>query len=79
MLTSGFPFVVRNIFKVFPHPSVRAGLVGFKLSHVLTLCLFNGLSEGIVGFLISVRISVPLLENVSSTVGLMHLFNEAGD
>ena len=28
---------------------VKAGVVGFNLNHVLTLCLFDGSSEGIVG------------------------------
>ena len=37
--------------------SVRAGVVGFNLSPVLKLCLFDGPSEGIAGFVInSVRI-----------------------
>jgi hypothetical protein len=32
-------------------------VVGFDLGPVLTLCLFEGLSEGLAGFLISVQIS----------------------
>jgi hypothetical protein len=65
----GFSFVVHNIFQALPHPmSVRAGVIGFNLSPVLTLCLFDGSFEGIAGFLIRVRISVPLLECGSSSL-----------
>jgi hypothetical protein len=63
---AGFPFVVHKSLQALPHlTSVRAGVVGFNLSPVLTLCLFDGSSEGIAGFLISVRISVPLIESSS--------------
>ena len=63
------PFVVRNNFQALPHPtSLRASVEGFNLSPVLTLCLFNGSFEGIAGILISVRISVLLLESSSSTL-----------
>ena len=55
---TGFPFVIRDIFEALPHPtSIRAGVVGFHLSPVLTLCLFDGLSEGIARYLIRVRVS----------------------
>jgi hypothetical protein len=48
------PFVVCNGLHALPHPtSVRASVVRFDLSPVLTLCLFDGSSEGIAGFLIS--------------------------
>ena len=51
-LAAGFPFAVRNSLQALPYPTnVRAGVVEFNLSPVLTLCLFDGLSEGIVGFL----------------------------
>uniref|UniRef100_A0A4W5K8P3 receptor protein-tyrosine kinase n=1 Tax=Hucho hucho TaxID=62062 RepID=A0A4W5K8P3_9TELE len=47
-------FVVRNSFQALPHPtSIRAGVVGFNLNPVSTLCLFDGSSEDIAGFLIS--------------------------
>ena len=42
--------------------NVGAGVVRFNLSPVLMRCLFDGSSEGIAGFLISVRVRVPLLE-----------------
>jgi hypothetical protein len=48
--------------------SVRAGVVGFNLSPVLTLYLFDGSSEGIAGFLISVRVRILLLESGSSSL-----------
>ena len=48
--------------------SVRAGEVGLNLNLVLQLCLFDGSSECIAGFLISVRISLPLLESGSSSL-----------
>ena len=52
--------------QALPHPtSVRGGVVGFNLSPVFALCLFDVSSEGIVGFLTSVRISVLLLESGS--------------
>jgi hypothetical protein len=55
-LTSEFPFVTHNSLQALLHPPcIRAGLVGFDLSPVLTLCLFDGLSEGVVGLLTSVR------------------------
>ena len=61
--------LVRNSFQALPHPtSARASVVGLNLSPLLTLCLFDGLSEGIVGFLISIRISVPFLESGSSSL-----------
>ena len=64
--------------------SVRAGVVGLNLNPVLTLCLFDGLSEGIAGFLISIWISVS---NPWLLVGTCHsgddvayaLIDEAGD
>ena len=60
------PFVVCNSLQALPHPtSVREGVVvRFDISPVLTLCLFDGSSQGITGFLIS----VPLLEGGSSTL-----------
>jgi hypothetical protein len=55
--------------QALPHlTSVRAGVVGFNYSPLLTLCLFDGLSKDIVGFLIGVRISVSLLESSSSSL-----------
>jgi hypothetical protein len=52
--------------QALPHPtSVRAGVVGFNLSPVLTLFLYDGSSEGIAGFLINARISAPLFESVT--------------
>jgi hypothetical protein len=66
-LVFGFPFVVRNISPAHP-TSFIAGVVRFNHSPVLMLCLFDGFSEGIAGFLISVRISVPLLESGSSSL-----------
>ena len=63
------PFVVRNSLQAPSHPmSVGAGVVGFNLSPVLTFFLFDGSSEGIAGFLISVWISVPLLKSGSSSL-----------
>ena len=47
--------------------SVR--VVGFNLSPVLMLCLF-GLFNSVAGFLVSVRISVPLFESGSSSLEL---------
>jgi hypothetical protein len=47
--------------------------VRFDLSDVLTLCLFDGCSEGIVGFLISVWVSVLLLASGSSSFSLASL------
>ena len=65
------PFVVCNGLQALPHPSsVRAGVVRFDLSPVLTLCLFDGSEEGIAGFLISFRVRVPLLESGSSNLWL---------
>ena len=50
-----------NSFQALTHPtSVRAGVVGFNLSPLLMLCLFDGSTEGIAGFLISVRLSRSL-------------------
>ena len=49
---AGFPFVVHSSLQTLPHPtSIRVGVVGFNLSLVLTLCLFDCSSEGIAGFL----------------------------
>ena len=49
-----FTFVVCNSLQALPHPtSVGASVVRFDLSLILTLCLFDGSSEGIAGFLIS--------------------------
>ena len=45
--------------------SLRAVVVGFNLSAILMLCLFDGSSVGVAGFLIRVRVSVPLLETVA--------------
>jgi hypothetical protein len=45
-------------------------VVRFNLSPVLTLCQFDGLSEGIAGFLINFRVRVPLIESGSSTLYL---------
>ena len=60
----------RRYLARLPHPkSVIAGVVGFDIGPVLTLCLF-GLSEVIAGFLFSVRICVPLLESGSSSLYL---------
>ena len=68
-LAAVLSFVVHNSLHALPHPtSVRAGVVGFNLSSVLTLCLFDGLLEGIGGFLISVRVRVPLLESGKSAL-----------
>ena len=50
--------------------SVRAGVVQFDFSPVLKLCLFDGSSEDRAGFLISLRVSVPLLESSRSTLQL---------
>jgi hypothetical protein len=37
--------------QALPHPTnITAGVVGFNLSPVLMLCLFDGSSEGIAGF-----------------------------
>ena len=68
-LNASICLVVCNSLQDLPHPtSVRAGVVGFKLSAVLMLCLFDGLSESIARFLISVRISVPLLKAAADVV-----------
>jgi hypothetical protein len=68
-LAAVFPFVVRNSFQALTHPtSIRAGVIGFNLSPLLMFCLFDGSSEGIAEVLISVRISVPLLESGSSSL-----------
>ena len=68
-LTAAFLFVIHDSSQALPHrTSVRAGVVGFNLSPVLTLCLFHGSSEVVAGFPISVRISVPLLENSSCSL-----------
>ena len=67
-LASGFPFVVHNSLQALPHQtSVRAGVVGFNLSPVLTLACFM---EGIAGLLISGWVRVLLLESGSSTLQL---------
>ena len=48
--------VIRDSLQALPRlASIRAGVVGFDFSPVLTLCLFDGLSEGVAGFLLSVR------------------------
>ena len=68
-LSAVLPFVVCNSLPALPHPtSVRAGVVRLDLSPVLTLCLFDGLSEGIAEYLIRVWVRVPLLESVSSSL-----------
>ena len=65
------PFVVCNSLLALPHPtSVRADVLRFDLSLVLTLFLLDGSSEGIAGFLISFRVRVPLLESGSSILEL---------
>ena len=70
-LSAVLPFVVSNSLQTLPHPSsVGAGVVEFNLSPVLTLCLFDGSSEGIAGFLTSFQVRVPLLESGSSTLYL---------
>ena len=46
----------------------RASVVGFSLSLVLTLFLFDGSTEGIVVFLLRYQISIPLLESRSSSL-----------
>lgn len=56
---AGFPFVILDRLQALPHLSVRTSVVGFDFSPVLRLCLVDGSSEVVVGFLISVRISVP--------------------
>ena len=62
------PFVVCNGEQALTHPtSIRASVVRFDLSPVLTLSLFDGSSQVIAGFLISFRIRVLLLESGSST------------
>jgi hypothetical protein len=62
-LEAGFPFVVHNSFQALTHPtSVRAGVAVLNLNPVLTLCLMDGSSEGVAGFLIKVQINVPLFE-----------------
>ena len=73
-LASGFPFTVCNSFQALPHPkSIRDGVVGFNLNPVLTLCLFDGSSEGIAGFLPSVRISLLLLESAALAFSSMRM------
>uniref|UniRef100_A0A4W5S0X4 Arf-GAP with GTPase, ANK repeat and PH domain-containing protein 3 n=1 Tax=Hucho hucho TaxID=62062 RepID=A0A4W5S0X4_9TELE len=53
-LAAGFPFVVRDCLQALLHPSsVSGSVVGFDLSPVLTLCLFDGSSEVVARFLIS--------------------------
>ena len=62
-----FPFVVCKSLQAMPHlTSIRVGVEGFNLCPLLMLCLFDGSSEGIVGFLIIIRVSVPNLESGSS-------------
>ena len=58
------PFVVCNSLQALPHPTS----VVADLSPILTLCLFDGSSEGIAGFLIGFRFRVPLLESGSSSL-----------
>jgi hypothetical protein len=68
---AGFAFVIRGSLQALPLPtSIRPSVVGFNLSPVLTLCLFDGSSEGIAKFLISIRISDSLLESGSSSLWL---------
>ena len=68
-LSAVLPFVVGNGLQALPHPmSGGAGVVRFDLSPVLTLCLFDGSSEGIAGFLISFRVRVPLFICGSSSL-----------
>ena len=56
-LLAVLPFVVCNSLQALPHPtSVGAGVVLFDLSPVSMLCLFDGSSEGIAGFLIKSNI-----------------------
>ena len=63
------PFAVCNNLQALPHPtSVGAGVVRLNLIPVLMLYLFDVLSEGITGFIISVRVRVPLLESGSLDV-----------
>ena len=63
------PFVVYNSLQALPHPmSVGAGVVRLNRILVLILCLFDGLSKGIEGFLINFRVRVPFLESGSSTL-----------
>ena len=63
------PFVVCNSLQALPHKtSVGAGKVRFNLSPISALCLFEGLSEGIAGFLKSFRGRVQHLECGSSTL-----------
>lgn len=51
---AGFPFVILDRLQALPHLSVRTSVVGFDFSPVLRLCLVDGSSEVVVGFLISV-------------------------
>ena len=52
-LMAGIHFVICESLQALPHPtSVRAGVVGFDLSPVLMLCLFDGSSEGVAEYLI---------------------------
>ena len=68
-LSAVLPFVVCNGLQALPHTmSVGDGVVRFDLSPVLTLCLFDGSSEDISGFLISFQVRVPLLESGSSSL-----------
>ena len=63
------PFVIRGSLQAVPHlTSVRTGVVGFDLSPVLMISLFDGSSESIVGVRIGVRIRVPLLESGRSSL-----------
>ena len=50
-------FVVRKSLQALPHPrSIIADVLGFNLSPVMALCLFDGLSKGVAGFLISIQV-----------------------
>jgi hypothetical protein len=48
--------------------SIGAGVVGFNLSPVFRLCLFDGSFEGIAGFLLSVQVRISFLESGSFTL-----------
>jgi hypothetical protein len=68
-LSAVLPFVACNGLQALPHPTrVGDGVVRLDLSPVLTLCLFDGSSEEIAGFLISFRVRVRLLESRSSSL-----------
>ena len=59
-------FVVCNTLQALPHPtSVRADVERFELHPVITLCLFDGSSEGITGFLISFGLESRILKGTA--------------